>query len=253
VETTVGQVEPDSPAQAAGVREDDRIDQVRLRTRGANGPEWKPWFKRQATRRPCEQWAPFFWAIQRSDYHEIEIRVFRDGKLREESMRLVAQPDRTWPLVDRGFQLTIDTRLQKTNSLIEALGWGVRETVSFIKQIYLSLSSLISGRIALDNLESPIGIVSRAYDLASDLPRLMLFLGALSINLAVVNFLPIPVLDGGHMVMLLYEKLRGKPMPESVMGAATYVGLALLAALMIFVVCQDISKWDLINRIFGRP
>ena len=71
---------------------------------------------------------------------------------------------------------------------------------------------------------------------------LLLFLGIISINLAVVNFLPIPILDGGHMVFLIYEKLRGRAPPESVKIVATYVGLGMIAVLMIVVFYQDIRK-----------
>ena len=60
-----------------------------------------------------------------------------------------------------------------------------------------------------------------------------------------VNFLPIPVLDGGHMVFLIYEKIRGKPASEGVRVATTYAGLALILSLMVFVLYQDI--WRLIR------
>ena len=58
-----------------------------------------------------------------------------------------------------------------------------------------------------------------------------------------INFLPIPVLDGGHMVFLIYEKIRGKPASEGVRVGLTYVGLALILGLMIFVIAIDFSKW----------
>ena len=67
-------------------------------------------------------------------------------------------------------------------------------------------------------------------------------LAAISVNLAVVNFLPIPVLDGGHMVFLIYEKLRGKPASEGVRVGATYAGLLLIGCLMIFVLVLDIRR-----------
>ena len=62
------------------------------------------------------------------------------------------------------------------------------------------------------------------------------------VNLAVVNFLPIPLLDGGHMVFLIYEKIRGKPASEQVRNIAAYIGLGLLLALMVFVFVNDIRK-----------
>ena len=89
----------------------------------------------------------------------------------------------------------------------------------------------------------PIEIVSVTFSLAKDnIYELILFLGILSINLAVVNFLPIPLLDGGHMVFLIYEKIRGKPASEQVRTIAAYIGLALLLALMVYVFVLDIQR-----------
>jgi regulator of sigma E protease len=68
----------------------------------------------------------------------------------------------------------------------------------------------------------------------------MLFLGFLSVNLAVLNFLPIPVLDGGHMVFLTWEAVTGKKPSERVMIAATYLGLAFILGLMGLVIYLDV-------------
>ena len=67
------------------------------------------------------------------------------------------------------------------------------------------------------------------------------FLAIISVNLAVINFLPIPVLDGGHMVFLLYEKIVGKPAPEKVLSTALIIGIILLAGLMILVTYLDLG------------
>lgn len=77
---------------------------------------------------------------------------------------------------------------------------------------------------------------------AQGLPRLLIFLTFLSANLAVLNFLPIPALDGGHMVFLLVEGVTGKPVNEQVQGALTLVGVACLLSLMIFVLGNDIFR-----------
>jgi regulator of sigma E protease len=68
------------------------------------------------------------------------------------------------------------------------------------------------------------------------------FLGLLSINLAVINFLPVPPLDGGQMVFLAAEKVRGRPLPESALRAGTYAGLALVLCLMAFVLWKDVVR-----------
>ena len=70
----------------------------------------------------------------------------------------------------------------------------------------------------------------------------ILFIGLINVNLAVVNFLPIPILDGGHMVFLLYEKIRGKPAPERMLEIALYIGLAMILSLMAFVIYLDVTR-----------
>jgi regulator of sigma E protease len=77
------------------------------------------------------------------------------------------------------------------------------------------------------------------------LGNLLIFLTLLSANLAVINFLPIPVLDGGHFVLLLYEGIRGKPADERVQEILTWIGLIFLLSLMVFVFGLD---FGLISR-----
>ena len=99
-------------------------------------------------------------------------------------------------------------------------------------------------RIPANSVGGPILIAQQAFVHAGlDFSSFMLFLAMISVNLAVVNFLPIPILDGGHMVFLIYEKLRGRPPSETVRTGATYVGLALLLSLMIFVFYTDIRRF----------
>ena len=89
----------------------------------------------------------------------------------------------------------------------------------------------------------PITIVAAATSEASEgFPRLLLFLTLLSANLAVLNFLPIPVLDGGHMLFLAYEGIVGKPVNERIQMSLTLIGFSLLMCLMIFVFGLDISR-----------
>src|SRR5207248_2028957 len=109
-----------------------------------------------------------------------------------------------------------------------------------------------SGRISTKSLGGPIEIAAQAFSAADDWLSFVLFLAVISINLAVVNFLPIPVLDGGHMVFLVYEKLRGRPPSEAVRAVATYVGLAMILGLMVFVFYQDLMRLEPVRRLLGR-
>src|SRR5262249_17513349 len=194
------------------------------------------------------QWARVFFALQHlQDYRRIELKVEREGETEE--IELTTQPDRQWPLYDRGFMFMPDQRRHRADSLMGALGLGMQDTYRQILQVYSTVRGMITGRISPKNLNGPITIGKVAYKIAGvDIWEFIFFLGMISINLAVVNFLPIPVLDGGHKVFLIYEKIRGRPPSEAVRVAATYVGLAMIGSLMVFGLWMDVKRAILLGR-----
>ena len=102
---------------------------------------------------------------------------------------------------------------------------------------------LIKGKISPTNLGGPGTIAMAATSEASQgTSRLLLFLTFLSANLAIVNFLPIPILDGGHMLFLAYEGIFRRPVSEKMQVILTYAGLAMILGLMVFVVSLDIGR-----------
>jgi regulator of sigma E protease len=243
-------VEQGSSADKAGLKANDVIRGLRLREPGKT-PDvetWSIWAELHSIRgqnpKVFDQWAWYFDAIQHNDFPAFEVKISRGGQdVGEAFGPIEGKPDLTWPMASRGERLLPDSRLQKAHSFSEAVVFGLDRTTGFIKQIYLNLSSLLSGRISIRSLGGPVEIASQAFGFAGeDLFVFALFLGIISINLAVVNFLPIPVLDGGHMVFLIYEKLRGRPPSETVRAVATYVGLILIVTLMLFVFYMDLKK-----------
>jgi regulator of sigma E protease len=185
-----------------------------------------------------DQWAWLFWSYQDSDFKDVSLRLERDNL----EVAVTAVADKSWPAVERGLLLVPDKRLQKAHSLAEAMGMGLNETLNFITQIYQNLQGIMTGRVSPENFGGPIMIAQLAYVIAADPYQFLVFLGIISINLAVINFLPIPVLDGGHMMFLIYEKLRGKPAPRRVLETATYVGLAFIVSLMLAVIYLDAMR-----------
>lgn len=136
------------------------------------------------------------------------------------------------------------TEVRTAASLGEAFSLGVRETRDKLVEIARTLRGLLTGRVSPKNLGSPLMIAEVAFNEASlGWPRLLIFLTFLSANLALVNFLPIPVLDGGHMVFLAAEGIRGKPVDEHIQYYALLVGAAMLLCLMVFVFSNDILRW----------
>ena len=250
VDSTIVAVSPGSPADKAGLKPQDEVVSLRIREGGktADKVEWskeqKLASKRGKVAEVYDQWAHFFWMMQRNDFAIVELKIKRGGELLSNTFGPIeALPDRTWPLAERGLLLTGDTRRQKADSFGEAMWLGMERSLGFIKNILLNLRSLVTQRVSANSLGGPIEIASQAFSFANeDWFIFAQFLGIISINLAVVNFLPIPVLDGGHMVFLLYEWVRGKPPSESVKNAATIVGVVLLLSLMVFVFYLDISR-----------
>jgi regulator of sigma E protease len=145
-------------------------------------------------------------------------------------------------VVDRGLILEPVYTLVQAGSAAAALRKGAGKAVQDLSLVYGFLRKLTSNQISPRLLGGPIEIAKQAGRSAQEgFSQLLLFLTMLSANLAVVNFLPIPVLDGGHMVFLVYELVRGKPPSENVVAALSYVGLALLLTLMMFVFGLDLG------------
>jgi regulator of sigma E protease len=118
---------------------------------------------------------------------------------------------------------------------------GMRQSRETGAQIYLTIRNLVGGFLSYKELHGPIGIAKVAYKVAErGIPELLIFLGFLSINLAVLNFLPIPVLDGGHMVFLIWEGVTRRRPSEKVMIMATYCGLIFVLGLMALVIYLDL-------------
>jgi regulator of sigma E protease len=163
-----------------------------------------------------------------------------DGTTRDVTVTPEPAADRF--VADRGLVFEPVYKTVKAGSLAGALRRGLRKAGEDLSMVYGFLGKLTSQQISPRLLGGPIEIAKQAGRSASEgFGRLLLFLTMLSANLAVVNFLPIPVLDGGHMVFLLYELIRGKPPSEGVVGVLSYLGLGLILFLMFFVFGLDLG------------
>lgn len=132
----------------------------------------------------------------------------------------------------------------------EAAYWGVTETRDFILQFYLTLRRMAGGSVSPKQLMGPVGIfVGGARFAFRGWDWLLWFLAMISANLAVVNFLPIPIVDGGLFTFLILEKIQGRPLSARTQAIAQYVGLAFLAGVFLFVTYHDIVRY--IHLPFG--
>ncbi len=126
---------------------------------------------------------------------------------------------------------------------LEAVGMGFRETKRVMLSTYVTFLRLFQGTVKVEHLKGPVGIAHMGTLLVDRGWVWLLFFAALvSVNLAVVNFLPVPITDGGHFLFLLYEQLTGRPVSIGVQNAAALVGLALVVGMFLIVTFNDISS-----------
>ena len=145
-------------------------------------------------------------------------------------------------LVDRGLIFEQVFKMERANTVGAALSRGFSTALEDLSMVYRFLQKLWSRQISARLLGGPMAILQQAGGAAEEgFSALLLFLTMLSANLAVVNFLPIPVLDGGHMVFLIYEWVTGRPPSERVVIALSYLGLALILTLMFWVFGLDLG------------
>ncbi|MFY9341141.1 MAG: RIP metalloprotease, partial [Planctomycetota bacterium] len=131
----------------------------------------------------------------------------------------------------------------RAESFGEALWLGTSLSLDMIKQLYLTLKRMVTGDVGAKNLGGIIRISQVSYQAANRGFTWFLYLMAmLSLNLAFVNLLPIPVLDGGHLLFLLIEKVKGSPVSGRVFGYSQVVGLVFVLMLVLFVTYNDILQ-----------
>ena len=132
---------------------------------------------------------------------------------------------------------------QKADHVGQAVVMGAKRSFWFIVQTYVTVKQLVSRSVRLDAMSGPVGIATVTYKAAEQSWVTFLYLLAfISANLAVVNFLPIPVVDGGVFVLLIVEKIKGSPLSIRVQEIITYAGLVLIASLFLYLTYNDIIR-----------
>jgi regulator of sigma E protease len=141
-----------------------------------------------------------------------------------------------------GLHLENETRTQRADNAGQAVFMGLDHTKKFILNVYLTLAGLFRGTVDASNLHGIVGITKVGYDVQERGPVWLWYvLAMVSVNLAVANFLPLPIVDGGLFLLLIVEKIRGKPLSLKVQSAIQTAGIVLLASLFLFVTWNDIK------------
>lgn len=131
----------------------------------------------------------------------------------------------------------------KAEGPVDAVRVGLAETHRVMMMTYLTFARLLQGSVKVEHLKGPVGIAHLGTRVADrGFIWLLFFMALISVNLAVVNFLPIPIVDGGQFLFIIFEWIRGKPVPEAVQSIATVAGLLLIGAAFLVVTFNDIRN-----------
>ena len=169
------------------------------------------------------------------------ISAKRGSELITASSQTIASTQHFLPT--RGVGLTLYEETYQSPDWSDAIKQGAHQTYWDASRVFRFLTKLVSGQISPKNLGGPgLIAVAATSEATQGTPRLLLFLTLLSANLAIVNFLPIPVLDGGHMLFLAYEGLFRQPPNEKIQIILTYAGLFMILGLMLYVILLDITR-----------
>jgi len=227
LKATVGKVDPDSPAAVGGLQAQDEIVAI-------NGLAIDTW----------EDMAAII-----SDSQGQRLKMTVDRETGRQDLEVTPEIRTTKNIfnedIDR-FVIGISAAgdiLQKDLGFFAAGAESVAQTYNIAKLTILSVIKLIQGTVSAKTLGGPIMIAEMAGQQAkAGAANLVFFIALLSINLAILNFLPIPVLDGGHLVFFTIEMIIGRPVNTRMRELAQQAGIFILIMLMIFVFYNDISR-----------
>jgi len=223
----VGGLSPDMPAAAAGLQVDDII-------RSVDG-------------QPVHSWEELSHAIRQSGGRTLKLMIDRAGAEREVTVTPKEVANKSIfgeDLHTKTYLIGIEPGLDVEHvGPLRAVGIAAQQTVVWTETIALGLVKMVAGKIPTREIGGPIEIVRQAgRQAAMGLEYLLMFTAVISLNLGILNLLPIPVLDGGHLFFFAVEGLLGRPVELRYRELAQQVGLVVLIALMLFAFYNDIAR-----------
>lgn len=226
--TVIGAVSADSPAAHAGLEIGDRIISI-------NGRE-------------TDKWLEVADSIANSNGEPVELMIERQGKRLKITGHPEVSPSRNifGEEIEKRYMLGISRSEEVTYekiSLLQAIKGGFAQTWSLIYLTIMGIVKMIQAVIPASELGGPIMIAQLAgKQMEAGWINLVYFMGLISVNLGILNLLPIPILDGGHLMFFSYEALLRRPMSQKAMEICQQIGLVILVSLMVFVFYNDIVR-----------
>ena len=216
----LGKLTPEGAAQKAGLLEDDIVQSI-------SGTE-------------ISSWTDVVEMIRNNPSKELEFVVVRNG----ETVELPVTPEEKEIEGKKIGLIGVYSPVEK--SPLKAISFGFQETYFWTTEIFSMVGKLVTGQFSINALSGPVGIYQSTDMVAkSGIYYLMKWAAILSINLGIMNLLPIPALDGGRLVFFAVEAVRGKPIDRNKEGMVHFIGFALLMLLMLVVTWNDIQRFFL--------
>lgn len=224
----LAQVMEEGPGERAGLLADDQLYSV-------NGQR-------------LENWEQFVSLVQASPEQALELVVLRQGQslslsllperreTRDQVIGYVGLAPQVLPVDDR-------YRFELSHGPLQAVWAGMERTWELTVLTFNMIGKLLTGIVSVDNLSGPISIAKGAGASADfGLVYFLSFMALVSVNLGIINLLPLPVLDGGHLLFYLVEAVTGRPVPEKIQEIGFKIGAALLMLLMGLALFNDIAR-----------
>jgi regulator of sigma E protease len=218
-------VTPRSAAASAGVRDGDRVMRV-------GGELVKSWNEVRTSIKAHRGGEPLVLDIK---------RTLDDGSAEVVTLAATLAPAER---IDYGVGFHVATYVYQASGFADAVQVGVASSWKFVVDTWLTLKRILFGQVSSENISGPISIAVITASWAEEgVAKLLFILCMLSMNLAFINVLTIPVLDGGHLFFLVVEKIKGSPVSDRVLGYSQVVGVVLILSLMIYVTYNDLARW----------
>ena len=219
-EPVITEVTEDSPAESAGMEDGDLVTEIEGE--------------------PIQSWDELVEAVQGNAGNPLAFEVERGG----ETLELTITPEVSEESPEEIGVIGVLYQSPMEKDILGSFAYGAEQTVFWFKEILRLLGMLVTGQFTIDALSGPVGIYKTTEEVAKyGIYTLMSWGAMLSINLGIMNLLPLPALDGGRLMFFIVEAIRGKPVDRQKEGMVHFVGIMLLMLLMIVVTWNDIQRF----------